>query len=156
MLDHVQLTLIHGSNSHGSRAVLFFTASDFAFTTGCVYNWVSFLLWPSGFLLSGAIRNCPSLFPSSVLGTFWPWSSSSGVVSFCLFILLMGFSLQQHWSSLPSPPHVEILLSELFTITCPSWVPLHAIAHCFIELLHKPLLNNKAVIHKGYLASYYT
>ena len=28
--------------------------------------------WPSPFILSGTISNCPSLFPSSILDTFWP------------------------------------------------------------------------------------
>ena len=31
--DHVQFTLIHGPNIPGSYAILFFTASDFTFTT---------------------------------------------------------------------------------------------------------------------------
>ena len=35
---------------------------------------LEFLHWPSCFILSGAISiiNCPSLFPSSILDTFWP------------------------------------------------------------------------------------
>ncbi|KAF7243615.1 Collagen alpha-1(VI) chain [Varanus komodoensis] len=33
-------------------------------------------------------------------------------------------------------------------MTCPSWVPLHGIAHSFI-VLHKPLHHGKAVIHEG-------
>ena len=49
-------------------------------------NIASFLLWPS-FFLSGDISNCLLLFP-------WIpedlWGSSSGVISFCLFILSMG------------------------------------------------------------------
>ena len=40
------------------------------------------------------------------------------------------------------------MLSELFTMTCPSWVALHSTAHSFMEL-HKPLQHNKAVIHEG-------
>ena len=32
--------------------------------------------------------------------------SSSGVISFCLFIPFMGFSRQEYWSSLPFPPPV--------------------------------------------------
>ena len=42
------------------------------FTTRCSHNWASLLLWPSCFSLSGAISNCPPLFPRSVLDTFWP------------------------------------------------------------------------------------
>ena len=35
-------------------------------------------------------------------------------------------------------------LSELFTMTCPSWVALHDMVHSFIEL-HKSLCHNKGV-----------
>ena len=38
--------------------------------------------WPSCFILSGAISNCPLLFPSSLLGTFWPGRLIFGVISF--------------------------------------------------------------------------
>ena len=62
-------TLIHGPNISGSYAKLFFIA--FTFTAKVIHNWVSFLLWPSGFLLSGAIRNFPPLFSGSMLDTFW-------------------------------------------------------------------------------------
>ena len=51
----------------------------------------------------------------------------------------MGFSRQEYWSLLfPSP--VDPVLSELSTMTCPSWVAPHGMAHSFIEL-------DKAVIH---------
>ena len=67
LLDHIQLTLIHGPNIPGSYLVLFFTASDFTFTTRHIHTWASFPLWPSHFILSGAIIDCPLLFPSSIL-----------------------------------------------------------------------------------------
>ena len=47
--------------------MLFFTASDFTFTTRHIHSWASFLLWSSSFILSGAISNCPPLVPSSIL-----------------------------------------------------------------------------------------
>ena len=62
-------------------------------------------------------------------------SSTFSVLSFYLFMLFMGFSRQEYWSGLPFPSPVE-----LFTMTCPSWVVLHGMAHSFIEL-------DKAVIH---------
>ena len=62
------------------------------------------------------------------------------VLSFCLFILFMGFSRQEYWSGLPFCPPVDHILSELSTMTCPSWVALHSMAHSFIKL-------DKAVIH---------
>ena len=123
----------HGPNIPGYYAILFFTALDFTFTTRHMHSWVLFLFWPSHFILSGAISNCPLLFPSSILDTFWPGVSSSNVISFCIFILLMRFSWQEYWSSLLFPPLMDHILSELFTRTCPSWVALHHLAHSFTE-----------------------
>ena len=42
---------------------------------------------------------------------------------------------------------MDHLLSELSTITCPSWVALHGMAHSFIEL-------DKAVVHMIRLARF--
>ena len=67
-------------------------------------------------------------------------SSSFSVLSFCLFILFMGFSRQEYWSGLPFPSPGDHALSELSTMTRPSWVALHGKAHSFIEL-------DKAVVH---------
>ena len=61
-------------------------------------------------------------------------NSSFSVISFCLFILFMVFSRQEYWSGLPSPSPVDHILSELSTISCPSWVALHDMAHSLIEL----------------------
>ena len=47
--------------------------------------------------------------------------SSFSVLSFCLFILFMGFSRQEYWSGLPFPSPVGHILSELFTMTRQSW-----------------------------------
>ena len=44
-------------------------SSDFTFTTRHIHNWVSFLVWLSLFILSGAIS---LLFSSSILDTYWP------------------------------------------------------------------------------------
>ena len=52
---------------------------------------------------------------------------------FCLFILFMGFSRQEYRSGLPFPPPADHILSELSTVTCPSWVALHGMAPSFIE-----------------------
>ena len=73
-------------------------------------------------------------------------SSSFRVLSFCLFILFMGFSRQEYWSGLPFPSPVDHVLSELSTMTHLSWVVLHGMAHSFIEL-------DKAVIHVTSLVS---
>ena len=75
-------------------------------------------------------------------------SSSFSVISFCLFILFMGFSRQEYWSGLPFPSPVDhILESELSTMTCPYWVALHGMAHSFTEL-------DKAVVHVISLISF--
>ena len=74
-------------------------------------------------------------------------SSSSSVLSFCLFILFMGFSRQECRSGLPFPSPVDHVLSELSTMTRPSWAALHGRAHSFIEL-------DKAVIHMIRLVSF--
>ena len=58
----------------------------------------------------------------------------------------MGFLQQEYWSGLPFPPPGGHVLSELFTMTCPSLVALQGMAHRFIESC-KPLRHDKAVIH---------
>jgi len=74
-------------------------------------------------------------------------SSSFSVISFCLFILFMGFSRQEYWSGLPFPSPVDHGLSKLSTMTCLSWVALHSMDHSFIEL-------EKAVVHVINLISF--
>ena len=61
-------------------------------------------------------------------------SAPFSVLSFCLFILFMRFSRQEYWSGLPFPSPVAHILSELSTMTRPSWVVLHGMAYSFIEL----------------------
>ena len=92
--------------------------------------------------------NCTSFF----LDLFLHWSpvaywaptdlgiSSFIVLSFCLFILLMGFSRKEYWSSLSFFSPMDHTLSELSTMTCPSWVALHGMAHSLTEL-------DKAIVH---------
>ena len=74
-------------------------------------------------------------------------SSSFSVIYFCLFIVFMGFSRQEYWSGLPLPSLVDHVLSELSTMTCPSWVALHGMALRFTEL-------DKAVVHVINLISF--
>ena len=70
----------------------------------------------------------------------------SDVISFCLFILSLGFSIQLYWTVFPFPLPVDQVLSELFTMTSPYVLGLHGMAHSFIESC-KPLYYNKPVIH---------
>ena len=118
-------------------AILLFTALDFIFITSHIHNWVLFSLWLLLFILSGVIS---PLISSSILSTHQLGNSSFSVLSFCLFILFMGFSRKEYWSDLPFPSPVGYVLSELPMMTHPSWVALQGIVHSFFEL-------DKAVVH---------
>ena len=101
---------------------------------------------------------CSGSIPSFFLELFLYWSpvaywaptdlgsSSFNILSFCLFILFMGFSRQEYWSGLPFPSPVDHVLSDLSTMTCPCWVAPHGMAHSFTEL-------HKAVPHVVRLVS---
>ena len=90
-----------------------------------------FSLWYSLFIPSGAIS---LLFCSSIFSAYRPGGSSFSILSFCLFILFMGFSRQEYWSGLPFPSPMDHVLSELSTMTRLSGVALHNMAHSFTEL----------------------
>ena len=94
-------------------------------TTGCCFSFGSM---PSFFL---------KLFLHWSLIAYWAptdlGSSSFSILSFCLFILFMGFSRQEYWSGLPFPSPVDHNLSDLSTMTHPSWVAPQAWLS-FIEL----------------------
>ena len=108
-------------------------------TAGCCFHFGSV----SSFFLELCLHSYPvAYWAPTDLG-----SSSFSVWSICLFILFMGFSRQEYWSGLPFPSPVDHVLSELSTMTCPSWVALHGMAHSFIEL-------EKAVIHIISLVSF--
>ena len=61
--------------------------------------------------------------------------------------MFIGFSKQEYWSGLPFPSLEDHVLSELSTMTRPSWVALRGMAHSFIEL-------DKAVVHVIRLVSF--
>ena len=72
------------------------------------------------------------------------WAPADGAFLFQYSIFLPfhtvhGFSRQEYWRPFPSP--VDHILSELSTVTRPSWVAPHSMAHIFFEL-------NKTVVHK--------
>ena len=95
---------------------------------------------------------CFGSIPSFFLELFLRWSpvaywaptdlgsSSFIILLFCLFILFLGFLMQEYWSGLPFPSPMDLVLSELSTMTCLSWVALHSMAHSITEL-------DKAVVH---------
>ena len=103
-----------------------FLSSPHTSKIGCCFHFGS----ASSFLLEQFLHSSPVIYWALTdLG-----SSSFSVISFCLFILFMRFSRQQCWSGLPSPFPAGHILSGLSTMTCPSWVALHNMAHSFIEL----------------------
>ena len=78
------------------------------------------------------------LFPHWSPVAYWAptdlGSSSFSVLSFCLFIQSMGFSRQEDWHDLQFPSLMDHVLSELSTMTHPSWMALQGMAPSFIEL----------------------
>ena len=135
-------------NFPGSYAILFFMATDLTFTTRHIYKWVSFLLCPSHIILSGAISNCPLLFPSSILDTFQPGrrgGASSVVMTFCLFILL--------WDSCSKNTTVVCHSLLQWTTFCQNFSlwPIHLGWHCIAWLTASLSYasHDKAVIHEG-------
>ena len=60
------------------------------------------------------------LFPVSYWAPTDLGSSSVIILSFCLFILFMGFSRQEYWSGLPFPSPVGHTWAELSTMICSS------------------------------------
>ena len=108
-------------------------------TTGCCFCFGSV----SSFFLELFLHLSPTAYwaPTNLGRSFF------SVLSFCLFILFMGFSKQEYGSGLPFTSPVDHVLSELSTMTHPSWVALHGMAHSFIEL-------DKAVVHVIRLVSF--
>ena len=136
VFDHFQFALIHGPNIPGSYAILLLQhqtllPSPVTCTSGCCF-WFGSV---SSFFLELFLHWSPVPYfaPTDLR------SSSFSVLSFCLFILFMGFS-RQYWSGLPFPSPVDLIFSELSTMTRLSWEAIHGVAHSFIEL-------DKAVVH---------
>ena len=114
-------------------------------------------LLPSPVTSTAGYCFCFGSIPSFFLELFLHWSpvaywaltdlgrSSFSILSFCLFILFMGFSRQEYWSGLPFPSPVDHTLSEVSTMTCLGWP--HTAWLSFIEL-------DKAVVRVIRLASF--
>ena len=95
-------------------------------TTGCCFLFDS----ASSFFLE--------LFLYSSPGAYWVPTdlaiSSFTVISFCLFILFIGFSGQEYGAGLQFPSPVDHIFSEFSTVTHPSCETQHGMAHNFIVL----------------------
>ena len=107
--------------------------SPVTFTTGCCFHFGSI----SSFF--------PELFLHSSPVAYWTPTEQPGEFIFQCHIFLPFHTVHGvfkarilKWFAIPSP--VDHILSELSTMTCPSWVTLHGMAHSFFEL-------DKAVVH---------
>jgi len=88
------------------------------------------------FILSGVLS------PLSPVAYWAPTDlrcSSFSILSFCLFILFMGFSRHEYWSGLSFPSPVGHILSDLSTMNHLSWVAPRA-WFSFIELVKAVVL----------------
>ena len=107
-LNWTEFVLIHETNISGSYAKLLLQhltllLSPVTSTTGCCFYFRSI----SSFFLGLVLHWSPTAYWAPTdLG-----SLSSSILSFCLFILSMGFSRQEHWSGLPFPSLVDHILS---------------------------------------------
>ena len=88
--------------------------SSVSFTPGCCFSFGSI---PSFFLELFLYWSPVAYWAPTDLG-----SSSFSVLSFCLFILFMGFSGEEYWSGLLFPSPVDHILSDLSTMSHPFWV----------------------------------
>ena len=141
LFDHFQFVLIHGPNIPGSYAILLFIALNLASITSHIHNWILFF---SGSFSSFFLE----LFLYWSPGAYWApidlGSSSFSVISFCPFMLFLGFSRQEYWNGLPFPSPVDHICQN-----SPPWpiCHLHGMAHSFIEL-------GKAVVRVMRLVSF--
>ena len=103
------------------------------------------------FALPLSLHSFWSLFLHSSPVAYWAPTdlghSSFSVLSFCLFMLFMGFSRQEYRSGLPFSSPVDHIFSELSTMARPSSVGLQCMVHSFFELY-------KAVVHVISLVSF--
>ena len=134
-------------NIPGSYAILFFTASDFTFTTRHICN-PAFPLWPSCFILSGAISNYPLLFISSLFNTFWPEGLIFQCHVFLPFHNTYGVLAARILEEIPISSFSGPCFARILQMTCPFWVALHGMANSLIELCETHC-HDSAVIHEG-------
>ena len=108
-----------GSSVYGISQARIFTASDLASITSHIHSWVMFLLWLHPFILSGVIS---PLISSSILGTYRPGEFIFQCPIFLHFHTVHGVLMARILSGLSLPYSVHHILSDLSTMTRPSWV----------------------------------
>ena len=118
-------------------AVLLFIASDLASITSHIHNWVVLLLWLHPFIFSWS-------YLSTDIQQHIGHLPTQGVplsVSYHLAFSYCSWGSQGKNTEVACHPLLQwTTLSDLSTMTCPSWVALQGMAHSFIEL-------DKAVVH---------
>ena len=87
------------------------------------------------------------MLSNSKLGTYWPGEFIFQCSIFLPFHTVHGVLKARILQWFPFPSPVDHILPELSTMTHPSWVALHSMAHSFIEL-------DKAVVHVIRLVSF--
>ena len=99
---------------------------DFSFTTRHICTWASLLLWPGHFILSGTVSDCPPLFSSTIVETFWPgelisWCHISLPFHTVHWVLLARILKQVDISSSSGPQFVRTLHYDPFDLSGPTW-----------------------------------
>ena len=122
------LSLIHGPNIPGSYAMLFFTALNFTSFTCHIHNWALFSLWLHVFIISEAIS---PLF--AILGIYRPGKFIFQYHIFLPFHTFHGVLKARILKWLDISFCSGHVMSDLSTMTCPSWVARQACLG-FIEL----------------------
>ena len=112
-------------NSRKPTAILLFTASDLASITSPTHHWVLFLLWLHPFILSGVIS---PLISSSRLGTYRPGEFLFQYPIILPFHAVHGIFKARILKWFATSP-VDHILSDLSTMTRPSWVAPHGMAY---------------------------
>ena len=120
--------LIHGPNIPGSYTTLFFTDLDLTFSTMHIHSWATFLLCPNHFIFSGtiSINNSLLFFPNSIMNTFWPGGSSSGLIFLLPFCTVHGVLAARilEWlviSSFSEPWFVRTVQYDSSVLYSPAW-----------------------------------
>ena len=139
LFDHFQSTLIHGPNIPGCYAILFFIASDFAFTSKLCFHLQTTghcFCFGSGFSFLLELFLCS--FPVAYWAPTYLGSSSFSVLSFCFFILFMGFS----WHPFNISEHLfSGYLARLFLHEFLKYCSPRKNTHSLLYRLHEPLAS---------------
>ena len=98
LLHHFQFTLIRGPNGPGSSVILFLTTWTLLSLPDTSTTEHRFCLGPDASFFLGL--SVIAVYSSPV--SYWvpsdPGGSSSGVISFCLFMMFVRFLSQEYWS----------------------------------------------------------